>query len=1361
MPTQVQFRRGNTAQHSTFTGAIGELTVNTEKNTVVVHDGSTAGGFTLALESSQQDALAYNQANAAFALANSAVATLNEDNKVDKSGDIMTGSLTTSSNVRADRIIANTEFFAGIATEQAVILPDRIAQFTSNSETYVQVNQQNINANGSADFVITADVGSDTTFYTDMGMAGSNYNFYDGFDTPFEPLTGYFLVQGNTGQDGGNMVVGTTSPSTNVQFLVGGFENSNVVLKLEETGAVVKGNVTPLTNNVYFLGSESNRWHSLYVGPGSIDIDGIVLSNNNGQLTITGATDFVVGSSPSTQGISDKANAAFLAANTAITYTDNAIANLINSSPAALDTLSELAAALGNDENFSTTILNTISISGSYANSAFGAANTADQRAVTSGLYANASYSQANTADQKAVTSGSYANSAFGTANTADQRAVTSGVYANSAFALSNSTLQYAESGYAQANTGTILAQSSYDFANTISSGSAQDSTARQSAASAGSYANSAYSQANTGTILAQAAFDSANNVAPQIQPSFDQANTANQSATSAGSYANSAFTAANTADQKAVTSGDYANSAFTGANTADQKAVTSGDYANSAYLQANTATTNAATADQKAVTSGDYANSAFGAANTATTDVATADQRAVTSGSFANSAYSQANTATTNAATADQKAVTSGDYANSAFGAANTADQKAVTSGVYANAAYTQANTATTNAATADQKAVTSGDYANSAYAHANTKFSSSGGTISGNVTVGTFVDFTTGLDDPTHKEGRVYYDSGSKSLAYYNDDSQSYIHAGQDLVTRVWNNSGVTLPRANCVFISGTSSANGFPSVKLASADTAANSEVIGLTTGNIAPGAYGFALISGRIQGLNTSLITEGSELYLSDTEPGKFTTSIPNSPSIPLNVGYVTRSDLTDGTILVNIHLMEGQNKTTGAVLFAQNEAISEDPSNFFYDSANSRLGIGTNQPTANLHVTGDGLFTGNLTISGNLVVSNAQSITTSELTVGGNTIILNSEVTGTPTSNADIFVNRGTSPNVYIRWSESINEWVMFEDAGYPEGHILHSEKTAKTWADYTAMAAYEKSTHPIGADLANNTNEHAKAGFNTANSASAHAVSGFIQANSAFTSQNTTGVYANAAYSQANTATTNAATADQRAVTSGSYANSAYAQANTADQRAVTSGSYANSAYAKANTATTNAATADQRAVTSGSFANSAYSQANTATTNAATADQRAVTSGSYANSAFARANTSLINNGSTSTTGILFASGLVSNTSVTMNTNAEMTSTAFTTASVSQVTIDSWATATYRSAKYYCQITSGASHHVIELSMIHNGTTVYLTQYGELLTGSSLGTFDATISTGTLSVLFTPTNASTSIKLHRLLIDV
>jgi hypothetical protein len=51
MATILQLRRGTTTQHSSFTGAVGEVTVDTTKDTVVVHDGTTAGGFPLAKES--------------------------------------------------------------------------------------------------------------------------------------------------------------------------------------------------------------------------------------------------------------------------------------------------------------------------------------------------------------------------------------------------------------------------------------------------------------------------------------------------------------------------------------------------------------------------------------------------------------------------------------------------------------------------------------------------------------------------------------------------------------------------------------------------------------------------------------------------------------------------------------------------------------------------------------------------------------------------------------------------------------------------------------------------------------------------------------------------------------------------------------------------------------------------------------------------------------------------------------------------------------------------------------------------------------------------------------------------------------
>ena len=48
MATQLQLRRGTTTDHTSFTGAVGEVTVDTTKNVLVVHDGTTVGGFPVA-----------------------------------------------------------------------------------------------------------------------------------------------------------------------------------------------------------------------------------------------------------------------------------------------------------------------------------------------------------------------------------------------------------------------------------------------------------------------------------------------------------------------------------------------------------------------------------------------------------------------------------------------------------------------------------------------------------------------------------------------------------------------------------------------------------------------------------------------------------------------------------------------------------------------------------------------------------------------------------------------------------------------------------------------------------------------------------------------------------------------------------------------------------------------------------------------------------------------------------------------------------------------------------------------------------------------------------------------------------------
>ena len=60
MPDQLQLRGGTSSEHNSFTGVAREVTVDTTKKTLVVHDGSTAGGTPLMKESGNSADVIFN-----------------------------------------------------------------------------------------------------------------------------------------------------------------------------------------------------------------------------------------------------------------------------------------------------------------------------------------------------------------------------------------------------------------------------------------------------------------------------------------------------------------------------------------------------------------------------------------------------------------------------------------------------------------------------------------------------------------------------------------------------------------------------------------------------------------------------------------------------------------------------------------------------------------------------------------------------------------------------------------------------------------------------------------------------------------------------------------------------------------------------------------------------------------------------------------------------------------------------------------------------------------------------------------------------------------------------------------------------
>ena len=86
---------------------------------------------------------------------------------------------------------------------------------------------------------------------------------------------------------------------------------------------------------------------------------------------------------------------------------------------------------------------------------------------------------------------------------------------------------------------------------------------------------------------------------------------------------------------------------------------------------------------------------------------------------------------------------------------------------------------------------------------------------------------------------------------------------------------------------------------------------------------------------------------------------------------------------------------------------------------------------------------------------------------------------------------------------------------------------------------------------------------------------------------------------------------------------------------------------------------------------------------------------------------------------------------------------------TSTTVASTSATTIATHAAATYRTIKYLVQCTQGTDYHSTEINLIHDGTTVYITEYGTLFDNAALGTFDATISGGNILLQITAGSAT------------
>ena len=365
----------------------------------------------------------------------------------------------------AQQLYANNYLTVG---NNQIVFPNTVAQFSGYDPNFLQINMQNFTSSGSGDYIVTADIGTQTTGYIDVGIQGST-NYDSANASAYYPLDGYLYVQGGAATQGGNLIVGTGTTGTHIKFTIGGSNNSNTVAHMYSNGTAT------FANNVIFGGN-------------LIFSDGTTQNSSSYSAGIYANTAFQYANSAGSY-----ANSSYLAQNTTGVYANTAF---------------QYANSAGSYANSAYLSQNT---TGVYANTAFQYANSA-------GSYANSAYNFANTANAylygvNAVQNtnisivSTYANGAYQYANSA-------GSYANSAYLSQNTTGVYANGAYQYANSAGSYANSAYNFANTANAYLyGVNAVQNTNIISVGNQVNFAYNQANLANSIANTALQNTSTI--------------------------------------------------------------------------------------------------------------------------------------------------------------------------------------------------------------------------------------------------------------------------------------------------------------------------------------------------------------------------------------------------------------------------------------------------------------------------------------------------------------------------------------------------------------------------------------------------------------------------------------------------------------------------------------------------------------------------------------------------------------------------------------------------------------------------------------------------------------------------------
>jgi hypothetical protein len=264
------------------------------------------------------------------------------------------------------------------------------------------------------------------------------------------------------------------------------------------------------------------------------------------------------------------------------------------------------------------------------------------------------------------------------------------------------------------------------------------------------------------------------------------------------------------------------------------------------------------------------------------------------------------------------------------------------------------------------------------------------------------------------------------------------------------------------------------------------------MGIATSNISSGVNGEVMSFGTLTGLDTrgstsSALAVGDEtwaagdiLFAHPTVDGKLTNV---RPQHDLAVAFITVLHASTGQIAIRIipgnnhlewmHDVSLVDKASGDFLKYNGTLWVNDQIDLGTDTVGNYV-AGVSGTANEISVSGSGSegasvtigLPANVTISNNLIVTgdltvngNTTTLNTANLNVEDNFVLLNSGVTGTPSLNAGIEVERGDSTNVLLRWNESTDKWEITNDGSTYNNIVTTADLSAQTTTSITANTA--------------------------------------------------------------------------------------------------------------------------------------------------------------------------------------------------------------------------------------------------------------------------------------------------------------